>query len=480
MEHRGRSSIHPAVGTGPAGPPTQGQEGSVTTSSIKIDKAQYVITVDDRRRIIQDGSVVIRDGQITHVGKADELRHVPADRVLDGSDRVVTPGFLNGHMHVSYAHSVRGVFPDDVPHRLKHVFAMQSVMTEEEEYLTTLLGLAELLGTGTTTFVDPGTTKYPEACLAAYEEAGCRVIIGEQVQDLENELNLAVHDTADALERLESSITALDGRLSGRVRAWAMPFSLDFCTPELLIGASRIADHYGTALTLHHRGGAREPGTAPTERLAELGILGPNVVLSHCMNLTEAEIGLIAASGATVVVCPSTVMKGGGDTAKGGRLPELLDAGVPVSLGTDSVNSSNFSDMVRCMNLAATVYKDVRADRSLIPAETALELATRTGAAALQAGDSLGAIEVGRRGDLVLFATDRPEWRSLINPVRNLVYSSTGDSVDTVIVEGRVVVEAGRPCFVDDLRGLIQKVEEVGRRVRSATGIGFPSRWPII
>lgn len=452
----------------------------MTDSSIKIDKAQYVITVDNLRRIIQDGSVVIRNGRITHVGKAEELRHIPADRVLDAADKVVTPGFLNGHMHVSYAHSVRGIFPDNVPKRLKHVFAMQSVMTEEEEYLTTLLGLAELLGTGTTTLVDPGTTKFAEACLAAYEEAGCRVIIGEQVQDLENDLNLPVYTTAEALQRLEASITGLDGSLSGRVRAWAMPFSLDFCTPELLIGAKEIADGYGTAMTLHHRGGAEESGTSPTERLAELGILGSDVVLSHCMNLTDREIEIIAESGATVVICPSTVMKGGGNTGQGGRLPELLTAGVPVSLGTDSVNSSNYSDMVRCMNLAATVYKDVRSDRSLIPAETALELATRTGAAALQVGDSLGAIEVGRRADLVLFATHRAEWRSLTNPVRNLVYSCTGDSVDTVIVEGRIVVEAGKPCFVDDLWELIQQVEEVGRRVRKVTGISFPSRWPII
>ncbi|MCQ3804202.1 MAG: amidohydrolase family protein [bacterium] len=452
----------------------------MTAPSIKIDKAQYVITVDDRRRIIRNGSVVIRDGQVTHVGKADDLHHVRADRVIDATGMVVTPGFVNGHMHISYAHSVRGVFPDDVPDRLKHVFAMQAVMTEEEEYLTTLLGLTELLRMGTTTFVDPGTTKYPQACLAAYEKAGCRVVIGEQVQDLQNPLNLPVHDTTGALERMEASIAELHGRLRGRVRAWTMPFSLDFCTPQLLIGAKEIADRYGTAMTLHHSGGAGAHGATPTERLAELGILGPNVVLSHCMNLTELEIELIAASGASVVICPSTVMKGGGNTGRGGRLPELLSAGVAVSLGTDSVNSSNFSDMVRCMNIAATVYKDARGDRSLIPAETALELATRTGAAALQAGNSLGVIEVGRRGDLVLFDTRRPEWRSLVDPVRNLVYSSTGESVDTVIVEGRVVVEAGTPRFVDDLWGLIQRVEKIGKRVREVTGVGFPSRWPIV
>ncbi|MXX01782.1 MAG: amidohydrolase family protein [Acidimicrobiia bacterium] len=452
----------------------------MTHPSLKIDQARYVITVDDRRRVIRDGSVVVRNGLISHIGKADELRHVGADRVIDATDMVVTPGFLNGHMHISYAHSVRGVFPDDVPDRLRHVFAMQSVMTEEEEHLTTLLGLAELLGTGTTTLVDPGTTKFPEACLDAYDQAGCRVIIGEQVQDRENGLNLPVYDTADALERVEASVKALDGRLSGRVRAWAMPFSLEFCSPELLIGAKRIADHYGTALTLHHSGGARAPGPEPTERLAQLGVLGPNLLLSHCMDLTDREIELIASSGAGVVVCPSTVMKAGGNTGRGGRLPELLDAGVAVSLGTDSVNSSNFSDMVRCVNIAATVYKDVREDNSLIPAETALELATRTGATALGFADSLGAVEVGRKGDLVLFDTRRPEWRALTDPVRNLVYSATGDSVDTVIVDGRVVFEAGRPCFVGDLWELIQKVEKIGKRVRAATGVGFPSRWPVI
>ncbi|MDE0121863.1 MAG: amidohydrolase family protein [bacterium] len=452
----------------------------MTNSSLKIDRAQCVITVDDRRRVIRDGSVVIRNGHISHVGKADELRHIGADRVIDATDKVVTPGFVNGHMHISYAHSVRGVFPDDVPDRLRHVFAMQSVMTEEEEYLTTLLGLAETLGTGTTALVDPGTTKFPEACLEAYKQAGCRVIIGEQVQDRENRLHLPVYDTAEALDRTEASINALDGRLAGRVRAWAMPFSLEFCSPELLIGAKRIADRYGTALTLHHTGGAGAPGTAPTERLAELGVLGPNLLLSHCMDLTEREIELIAESGAAVVVCPSTVMKAGGNTGRGGRLPELLDAGVPVSLGTDSVNSSNFSDMVRCVNIAATVYKDVRGDSSLIPAETALELATRTGAAALGFADSLGAIEVGRKGDLVLFDTRRPEWRALANPVRNLVYSATGDSVETVIVDGRVVVEEGRPRFAGDLWELIQKVEKIGERVRAVTGVGFPSRWPVI
>ena len=452
----------------------------MSNSSLKIDNARYLVTVDAERRIIRDGAVVIANGLITHVGKAEELAAVSADQVIDASEMVITPGFLNGHMHISYAHPVRGIFSDDVEHRLRLVFAMQSVMTEEEEYLTTLLGLTELLGSGTTTFVDPGTTRFPEACMAAYEAAGCRVVIGEQVTDQDNLLNLPVYDAAEAVRRIEASVEALDGRLSGRMRAWTMPFSVDLCSAELLIAAKQIADDHATAMTLHHSGGVGRQRPTPTERLAELGVMGSNVVLSHGMGLTDTDIALIADSGTAVVICPSTVLKTAANTSEGGRLPEFLSAGISVSLGTDSVNSSNFLDMVRSMSLAATIYKDVRGDPTLVPPETALELATRSGATALQFGDMLGSIEVGRRGDLVLFDTLRPEWRSLTDPVRNLVYSANGSSVDTVIVDGRVVVESGRATFVDDMEALIHQVEKAGRRIRAETGIDFPSRWPVV
>jgi cytosine/adenosine deaminase-related metal-dependent hydrolase len=259
-----------------------------------------------------------------------------------------------------------------------------------------------------------------------------------------------------------------------------MPFSLQVCTPELLLAAKHIADDHGTAMTIHHSGGAGEPEPTPTQRLAEIGVLGPNVVLSHGMNLADADIDLLAESGTAMVICPSTVLKNGANTREGGRLPEFLDAGVPVSLATDSANSSNFLDMVRCMSLAATVYKDARGDSTLIPPETALELATRTGATALQFGEALGAIEVGRKADLVLFDTRQAQWRSLTEPVRNLVYAVSGDTVDTVIVDGRVVVEGGRATFIEDEWGLIQEVEEVGERIRATTGISFPSLWPVV
>src|SRR5688572_22171674 len=127
--------------------------------SLKIDHARYVVTLDPRRRIIADGSILIEDGRISRVGKAAELAGAPAARTLDARHFVVTPGFVNGHMHISYAHAVRGIFPDDVGSPLNHVFTLQGAMTEEEEYWTTLIGLLELVTNGTVCFVDPGDRK---------------------------------------------------------------------------------------------------------------------------------------------------------------------------------------------------------------------------------------------------------------------------------------------------------------------------------
>ena len=124
----------------------------------------------------------------------------------------------------------------------------------------------------------------------------------------------------------------------------------------------------------------------------------------------------------------------------------MLERGIPVGLGTDAGNNSNLLETMRSMYLAAVLYKDGRRDVSMVPAETAVELATLGSARAMGLGADTGSIEVGKKADLVLFDTRRPEWRTLFNPVNNLVYSADGRSVHTVIVDGRVVVEDHRRC----------------------------------
>src|SRR5256714_4476879 len=197
--------------------------------TLKIDNARYVLTVDQQRRIIERGSILIEGSRITRVGKAAELAGVAAERVIDARHMVVTPGFFNGHMHISYAHCVRGIFPDDRGSPLEQVFALQNAMTEEEEYHTTLLGLLELLRGGNVCFLDPGSTKFPDACLQAYEDSGCRVILGEAVTDLDFPWQLPRRPAAEAVARTRGFLNAWDHRLGGRARAWAMPFSPGSC-----------------------------------------------------------------------------------------------------------------------------------------------------------------------------------------------------------------------------------------------------------
>jgi 5-methylthioadenosine/S-adenosylhomocysteine deaminase len=456
--------------------------------TVKIDNARFIITVDPQRRIIQDGAMLIEGQRIVRVGKTAELQGVTADQVIDASEMVVTPGFCNNHMHISYAHATRGIFPDNLDPMvyLGHVFTLQGAMSEEDEYYTSLLGITELLKYGTTCFVDPGSTKYLDTCLQAYETAGCRIVVGSQVVDKPNPLNLPVYTLDEAVRRMEETIQAYDHRLNDRVRAWTMPFDAAYCSDALLKAAKELADTYATGMTLHQ---SNRPGTVqmyqeqygkrPIEYLEELGVLGPNMLLAHVLGIDEREVAAIARTNTKTVMCPTAALKMGSGMTATALLPEMVEQGICVSLGTDAGNNSNLIETLRSMYLVTVLYKDARRTTNVVPAELAIELATLHGARALGLEHEIGSIEVGKKADLVLFDTRRPEWRTLFNPVNSLVYNADGRSVHTVLVDGRVVVQNGKPCYIDEWE-LIAKVQALGERLLERTGVRFGPRWPVV
>ena len=454
---------------------------------LKIEGARYIVTIDPERRIIQNGTIIVEGTRITQVGKAVDFADVQADRVIDARGMVITPGFCNGHMHISYAHATRGIFPDDLgADYLPNVFKLQGVMTAEEEYHTSLLGITELLKYGTTCFLDPGSTKYIDACLQAYEESGCRIITGTHVTDRPNPLNLPDLSTADAVQAMERTIQEYDGKLDGRVRAWAMPFAPGFASTGLLQEAKRLADHYKTGLTLHFSNSPgyinsclEDHGLRPTQYLEKIGVLGDNLLLSHVLGIDKSEVEVMAHSGTKAVVVPTAAVKGAAGMAKTGLLPEMLRSGMTVGLGTDAGNNSNLIETNRAMYLIAVLYKDARQSPSIITAETALEMATIRGAQALGLDAEIGSIEVSKKADLVLYDTARAEWSTVFNPVNSLVYNADGRSVHTVIIDGRVVVENHVPLFVDEA-ALIAKVQTMGESMLERTGISFKPPWPIV
>ncbi|HZW58362.1 MAG TPA: amidohydrolase [Nitrososphaerales archaeon] len=456
-------------------------------ASIKIENASWIVTVDKNRRLLKDASIVIDDkGRIAQVGKAKDLRGEPAEFIIDAKDTVVTPGFINCHMHISYSHPIRGIFPDDMPQQayLQLVFQLQKAMTPDEEYYTSLLAMAELLRNGCTTILDPGTAKSLPKMLSAIEKSGIRAIVGKSFANKENPLSMAVTDASTAARETERVIEEFNGALNGRVTAWAMPFSPEYCTDEAIRKVEEIASARKVGTTMHVANSEqacetfrKATGLRPIEFLARQRLLSENTLLAHCVSVNDSELDALKTNRSKVVFCPPVAVRGTGIT-KTGKFPEMIARGIPVGIGNDAANSSYYLDPIRAMYLASVLFKEARQDRRMIPPESAVEMATINGAKCLLQDDDIGSLEPGKKADIVLHDTRRPEWRSLFNPLNNLVYSADGRGVRDVIVDGNVIVRSGRIISFND-EELYDKLQAVGEDILQRTGIHFDSRWPV-
>jgi cytosine/adenosine deaminase-related metal-dependent hydrolase len=212
--------------------------------------------------------------------------------------------------------------------------------------------------------------------------------------------------------------------------------------------------------------------------LAELDVLGADVVMTHCVQVDGEELSVIAQTGAHVVHCPTTALKVSYGVTQIGKMPEMVMAGTNVAIGTDGNNASNYSDLMRATYLVAGLFKDARQDPQMFPAEKAFEMATIGGASAMQMSEEIGSLEVGKRADLVLHDTDRPEWRPLLNVMNQLVWSADGRGVHTVVVDGRKVVENGEMLTVDEA-ALYAKVQLAGEAITSRSGLPDKAKYPV-
>ena len=452
---------------------------------ILIEHAAVIVTLDATRRIITDGSILIDGRDIVQVGPSASVR--PArrpDQIISGRRRVVTPGFVDTHVHLT-EHLSRGLIPDDVPvarYLPDWLLPLYSTVTPEEEQAAAMLACVEMVRTGTTTFCEAGTLFDVPAVADAVEQVGMRAILGRWTWDVEGPDGRMKQTTAEALDRTAEMMAKVHGRASGRIGAWPLLLGFGTCSTELMRGARDLAAAHGVGwgmmnLALHPR--LRTRDTLSVERLEALELLGHSTKLAHMIYVSDDDIARLARHRVKIAHCPTAALKHTKGLAAHGRFPEMVDAGVCVSLGGDSANGSNHFDMLRLMYLAATVFKDARLDVRVMPAETVLEMATLRGAEALLLDQHIGSIEPGKRADLVLFDTDTPEWRPLLNPVNNLVYAASGASVRTVLVDGRVVLDEGRFIQFDE-RMLFERVERLSRDHIRRAGVPIPSRWPVI
>jgi len=474
-----------------------------------LRNADCVLTLDPRRRILEHYSVLIQDGVITAIGRAAEMdrQHLAACRtqgtVIEAAGRLVMPGYVNTHVH-TFEHLSRGLIPDGLSTfawAVTYARPFYAALTEQEAYIAARLACLEMLRNGTTCFVDANilvSLGHLDAVAQAVTESGIRAVLGRGVFDqMPKEMTEAMapelrgrvlSPSADAaLDEIDVLLSRWTTSADGRIRAWATVYGLfPYCSDELFVGLRTLADRHGVGMAFHIASSIEEAravearvGAWPITHLDRLGVLSPKLLLTHCTAVTDHEVELLVERGTKVAYCPGAALRLAKGTTRIGKIPEMLAAGVTVSLGADGVSSSGSFDHTRLASLAAGLFKDARMDPRLIPAEMALEMATLYGARAVLWDDALGSVEIGKRADLTLYDLDGPEWVPRHDIVRNLVYCADGRSVRTVLVDGRIVYDGGRVDGIDAGKA-IEEAQAAGERIARRVGLDPRTRWPIV
>ena len=402
-----------------------------------------VVTQDPARRVARQ-DVRVEGGRFSHVGP-----HAPREgaTVIDGHGFALVPGFVNTHGHVAMT-PLRGIADDrDLAGFLETLFAVDAHRTEADVEAGARAGIAEMLLSGTTSFLD--LYYFEDAIARSCESLGIRGFLGWAVLDPEM--------TTQKGRPLDNAAEFI-GRWKGHslVTPLVAPQGVYVCGQETWLGAKGLAIREKTLCHFHLSETRREvsehqskTGRRPADWLAEIGFLGPGMVAAHAVWLTGHEIDQLARAGVGIAHCASSNMK----LASGGVAPivELRAAGARVGLGTDSVASNNSLSMLREMHVAGLAQKNHRWDAAALSAQELLDLATIEGAALLGRGNDLGSIEVGKQADFSLVRLDHPT----LLPARpeaivsHLAYSASEEAIDSVFVGGAAVVR-GRSLVQGD------------------------------
>lgn len=448
-----------------------------------------IITMDAERRILLDGSLAVGGGRIVDVGPRAELagRYAARDRI-DGRGFIVTPGFINGHVHITGDPLTRGFMPDTIDYRdfptfLHWVMPRYLAQTAEDEHVAASLAAVEMLRCGITCFLEAGTIRYLDEAAAGLDAVGIRARIGLWTEGRSFEPGAdAARVSADAIKAMENAVAAYPGGGDARIAAWPILVGHNTNSDEVWQAAAALAQARGLGVSAHMSPHASDTqwyletfGRRPIEHLAHLGVLGPALTLTHLTHLADSEFDLIVESGTNAVYCPLAALKGAFGATQAARFPELARAGVNLLLGTDGYDA----DIMRLMPLASATFKDARHDMSIFPAHEMLEMVTVNGAKALGLSHEIGALEKGKRADFVLHDANRPELRPLFHPVNQLVWSADGRGVHSVWVDGERVVDGYRCTRIDE-DALLRDAHAAGIALAARTGLPLESPWPII
>ena len=446
-------------------------------STLLLRNATVVVTMDEERREIEDGAVLVEGNVIQAVGHTSELPAV-ADTVMDMTGKIVLPGLVNTHHHLYQTLTRCLPAAQDAPlfSWLQTLYPVWAKLTPEAVYVSALVGLGELLLTGCTTAVDqlylfPNGVRLDDEIRAA-KELGVRFHPCRGSMSLgESEGGLPPDDVIEDEEAILSDCRRVietfhdPGRYS-MCRIMVAPCSPFSVTAELLTSSRDLARQYGVhchthvAETLDEEAYCLEQhGRRPVEYLADLGWLGDDVSYAHGVHLTEPEIQLFAETGTGIAHCPTSNMRLGSGIAP---VTRMLELGVKVGLAVDGSASNDSSHMLNEARMALLLQR-VRHGPTALGARQVLEMATR-GGAALLGRDDIGSLAAGKAADLIAIDARRVEYAGSGDLVAALVFCGPA-KVDVNIIDGRIRVEDG--CLTDvDIEAVIRRQNELAALIR--------------
>ena len=443
-----------------------------------------VVTMNARREVLVGGAVAIAGQTILDVGSTGRLRaRWPGAAELDATDCVVVPGLINAHQHLTGDPLARSCIPDDLrPGQsiFEWSVPLHAAHTADDDELSAMLSAAESLRNGVTTVIEAGTVAHPDRVAAGMSRAGIRGTVGTWGWDHPDLLFSAA--ASEVLDRQRAVLSRFEA--GGRVTGWVTLVGHDLVSDELLCGAADLARASGTGMTMHISPTSSDPeaylartGRRPLTHFDELGILGPHLLLAHAVWLDDEEVETLLRTDTAVAYCPWAYLRLGQGVTRAGRHAEIVARGGRVALGCDASNAGDSLDILRAAALAAGLAKDTAVDPRRFGAHAAFELATIAGARAVRMDDRIGSIEPGKLADIVVHDATRPEWTPRGDVVLQLLWSGDGRSVRDVIVDGRVVVSAGRCTNVDEAE-LRCQAERAAPLLRARAGVALSPRWP--
>lgn len=393
---------------------------------------------------VENTAVYIKDGVIVSVNSVPET-FVP-DKIIDAEDKLLVPGFVNSHTHVHMT-ALRNRADDlnFMTWLFDKVMPMEDKLTAEDAYWSIQLACMEMLESGTTTFLD--MHMFPDVVVRATLDAGMRAVISRGFQGGRDDPEGGSRRIREAKADIEKykGIPTINFMLA--------PHAPYTCDGSYLTEIAALADEMKLGINTHLSESLDEQNTimqrygmTPAEYYDKYGILRQNTVCAHCVYLSESDMALLAERGTSVAHNAASNLKLGNGFAD---VPAMMAHGINVCLGTDSAASNNSLSILREMQLTSLIHKGTHREATTVTAHEVFDMATVSGAKALGLGDKIGEIKVGKRADLSLFSLNSSGFFPIGDPKAALCYSSAGLKADTVLVDGRVLLENGEFKSID-------------------------------